>query len=74
MCTFLLVQLQFDEILKNSPFSKCAKPSVAHMVLPPGALGASVAGTQRVVRVVRRALRVRELHHVEKRERVHKPK
>jgi hypothetical protein len=44
------------------------------MVLPPGALGAGVAGPQRVVRVVRRTLRVRELNHVEQRERVHKPK
>ncbi len=44
------------------------------MVLPPGALGGGVAGTQRMVRVVCRALRVRELHHVEQRERVHKPK
>ncbi len=44
------------------------------MVLPPGALGASVAGPQRVVRVVCRAFRVRKLDHVEQRERVHKPK
>jgi len=44
------------------------------MVLPPGALGAGVACPQRVVRVVRCALSVRELNHVEQRERVHKPK